>query len=156
MLVWLRMTELALALRCSWAAVILVDLIRPPFMMCAFNGTAGCPLKTCLMTREAELRKQEKHEEEEEEGKGPALVVDANIGGSMQHPPREAPPAPVGWGIVGWVVEFFSAFTSDSAFRYLWLYSFIASARDASCCDSTGCSRGLTSPSRPPILGQPA
>ena len=113
--------------------MILVDLIRPPFMMCALNGTAGCPLKTCMMTREAELRKREKHEEEEKEGKGPALAVDASIGGSMQQPPWEAPPAPVGCcrRIVGWVVEFFSAFTSDSAFRYLWLYSFIASARDA-------------------------
>ena len=40
-----------------WAAVILVDLFRPPLMMMAFNGTAGCPLSTCLMTREVELRK---------------------------------------------------------------------------------------------------
>ena len=41
-----------------WAAVILVDLVRPPFMMCAFNGTAGCPLQTCLMTREVRLSKR--------------------------------------------------------------------------------------------------
>eukprot|EP01051_Picozoa_sp_SAG22_P016071 SAG22_NODE_2201_length_2844_cov_1.754098_1_plen_741_part_00 len=140
------------------AAVILVDLVRPPFMMCAFNGTAGCPLKTCLMTREVKLRKRalvdghdHDHDGANEADAGadddrkdgdapvtpstsptiPAPSPSAEPATLATAARRPAPAAPPAGGCcqqaADWALGFFSAFTEDSAFRYLWLYSFIGS-----------------------------